>query len=93
MTLQQKMEPQYSFTSDEDGNEVIAIKSGDDFPYRIRKKNAVAWRLDQSFSARASIKPSYKKVGDFLSREEALQRIVMRHNKSCKHMTNWTPIT
>lgn len=89
--LQARMESQYDFTADEKGDEFVAIKTGDDFPYRVRKDGGV-WVLAQSFSARSWLKPSFKQIGIFLSRDSALERIVKRHNKSCKHMANWSPI-
>lgn len=88
---QSKMESQYDFSVDSSGHEVICIKSKDDYPYRIRFKDGM-WRLDQAFSPRVTVKPKHQTVGDFITRDEALKRIIMRHNKSCKHMTNWSPI-
>ena len=88
---QKVMSNQYSFTTDEHGDEIIRIKTEDDFPYRIRRDGEV-WKLSKAFSARVYLKQKFSKVGDFVTREDALIRIIKRHNKSCEYMTHWVPL-
>ncbi len=89
---QPAMESQYDFSINEDGDEIIQIKSKDSYPYRIRKDGTV-WKLAQSFSPRVNIEPKFKSIGKFyLTRDDALERIIKRHNKSCEYMTNWIRI-
>lgn len=84
------MKSQYNFKKDGE-DEHVHIKDDHDFPYRIRKKGEGV-TLSQAYSARVHMKPSYNKIGDFASRDEALARIVKKHNKSTGHMTSWKKI-
>lgn len=90
--VQKAMESQYSFVEEPGGSTTVTITKGGDFPYRIKSNGGPVYRLSQAFSSRAWVKPTYKKVGDFLSFDLALERIVARHNKACGHMTDWQKI-
>lgn len=94
MSWQEKMAPQYEFATMHHPNgdfELITIKTGDSYPYKVHVVDG-KFRLSQSFSPRTYVAPTFKKIKDFDSREEALAAIVKRHNKSCEYMKNWVKI-
>lgn len=66
-------------------NDVFLVqhKSGKDYPYRIKKFDE-GFRLEKSFSPRAYINPTFKKVKDARSVKDLVDFIVKKHNKAAK---------
>jgi len=75
----------YNIYQDENGDTIIHISNGSDFPYKI-KRNGSDVSLYQSFSERSYAKPTFKKLKDFNSYEDAIRFIIKRHNKAAVYM-------
>ena len=68
----------------EGGDVILHVKDGKDFPWRIKSKDG-KFILQQQFSARTYIKPTWTKKGEFSSVEEAIDKIIKSYNKSAKN--------
>lgn len=90
--IQTSMQSQYTITVVDHLVTMFQIKDGHSFPYRVCKQDDGTFRLAQSFSPRVGIKETFKKIADFATYDEALLRIIKRHNKSCSYMGGWTKI-
>lgn len=74
----------FKFSKDGD-DEMVVVKSGTDFPFRLRThKDGI--ELAQAFSPRSYMKPTFKRIAVFKTRDEALARILKRFNDHAKHM-------
>ena len=71
--------------------QVLQHKTGQDFPYKIKQKKE-EFVLSKGWSPRVNIPVRYQQIKKFKSLEEAYQRIIKQHNKSCEHMPNWNKI-
>jgi hypothetical protein len=92
-SIEDALKKEFKFST-EDGDLFVQVKSGDDFPYRIREKDG-KFQLTQSFSPRIHIKPTFKKVGkgEYVSKDDAFTYIAKKHNKAADgHMKNWKKV-
>jgi hypothetical protein len=81
----------YNIYHDDNGDTIIHIKTGGDFPYKL-KQHGEEVSLYQSFSERSYAKPTFKKLKDFNSPdvnknyEDVYRFIIKRHNKAASYM-------
>lgn len=101
LVLKQLLTEHYNITdaipAGDPEEQIIAVKTGDDFPWRIRINKEGWFVLDKQWSARTSAftatKPKwYQQKKDKLDITVLYLYIIKRHNKSCEWMTNWEKI-
>jgi hypothetical protein len=89
-----RIETQYKFGApNAKGAVEFQVKSGEDFPYRLTPIDG-KFRLQQSFSERSYMKPTFKKIKDFDTEDAAYEYVIARHNKDAAgHMSkHWKTI-
>lgn len=90
--LLDRLKKKFDVSHDKDGNTLIEVKSGDDFPYKIVEKSKEEFVLSQSSTERTYIKPKWYRIKLCKTFEEALEAIIKRYNKSCSYMPSRKPI-
>jgi len=84
-SLEEFLSDQYTIKRLDNGDIFISPIDGSDFPYKIKTKEG-KFILYQTYSPRSYMRPTFNKIKEFNTLDDAYDFIIKRHNKTLSYM-------